>query len=63
MRTRQVRAAEYRSLAIAAGALAEASLLGHVRDKHERAAARWTTLAELDERPVEPAPAKLAASA
>ena len=51
-----VRAAEYRRLAIAAGALAEASPLAHVREKHEEAAARWTALALLDERPPQPAP-------
>lgn len=51
LRRRQARAIEYRRLAIAAGVLAEASLLAHVRGKHEEAAARWTALAILDERP------------
>ena len=57
MRTREVRAAEYRSLALAADFLAAASPLAHVREKHERAAARWTTLALLDEGSVRPGPA------
>jgi hypothetical protein len=48
---RDVRAAEYRRLATAAGALAEATPLPHVREKHETAAARWTELAILDEQP------------
>lgn len=51
VRKRQVRAAEYRRLALAADGLAQASLLSHVREKHEEAAARWTALAILDERP------------
>lgn len=49
---RQARAAEYRALAIAAGVLAETSLLAHVREKHQRAAARWTDLALLNEQPI-----------
>jgi hypothetical protein len=49
MRDRQLRAAEYRELASAARALADASPLAHVREKHEEAAARWTALAALDE--------------
>jgi hypothetical protein len=60
MRKKQVRAAEYRLLAQAADALAEASPLAHVREKHEQAAARWTELALLDERsaqtPIGPTP-------
>jgi hypothetical protein len=48
---RELRAAEYRRLAIAAGALAETSLLIQVREKHEQAAAQWTALAILDELP------------
>ncbi len=55
---RQARAAEYRRLALAAGDLAETSSLAHVREKHERAAARWTALADLDERPIEQPPAQ-----
>jgi hypothetical protein len=55
---RHVRAIEYRRLAIAANALAETSLLANVREKHEHAAARWTALALLDERPIEPRPAQ-----
>ena len=46
---RDVRAAEYRRLADAASALAQSSPLFHVREKHERAAERWTALAVLDE--------------
>ena len=51
MRNRDVRAVEYRRLATAAQALADASPLDHVREKHERAASTWAALAELDERP------------
>lgn len=50
---RQERAVEYRSRALAAQVLAEASLLANVRERHEAAAARWRDLAELDERSVE----------
>lgn len=56
MRKREVRAAEYRQLATAALDLAEASVLTHVREKHQKAAARWTALAILDERPVQSPP-------
>jgi hypothetical protein len=49
-RNRAVRAAEYRRLAVAASTLAEASVLGRVREKHEFAAASWLALAALDER-------------
>lgn len=52
---RATRAAEYRRLASAADRTAEASVLAHVREKHEQAAAQWTALALLDERPREPA--------
>jgi hypothetical protein len=55
---RQVRAAEYRRLALAADTLAENSLLAHVREKHELASARWTALAVLDEQPAQPRPAR-----
>lgn len=51
MRNRDVRAVEYRRLATAAQALADASPLAHVREKHETAANTWAALAELDERP------------
>ena len=51
MRNRDVRAAEYRRLATVAQGLADGSALAHVREKHEHAAATWTALAELDERP------------
>jgi hypothetical protein len=53
-RTRQLRAAEYRRLAIEAGARAESSPLAHVREKHEQAAAQWTALAVSEERPLQP---------
>lgn len=47
---RQVKAAEYRDRASDASALASASVLDHVREKHETAAARWIQLAALNER-------------
>lgn len=53
MRRRAGRAAEYRKMAEASTILMATSTLGHVREKHELAAARWTALAELDERPLE----------
>jgi hypothetical protein len=46
---RQTRAAEYRAYAKQAQALADASPLAHVREKHELAAARWEDLAVKDE--------------
>lgn len=49
MHRRLIRAAEYRRLAIMAGAMAETSLLDHVRGKHEAAAARWTALQLMNE--------------
>jgi hypothetical protein len=48
---RQARAARYRLQAGAEIALIESSSLANVREKHEMAAARWTALAEMDERP------------
>jgi hypothetical protein len=48
---RQARAARYRAQAGAELALIETSGLLNVREKHETAAARWTALAEIDERP------------
>lgn len=54
---RAVRAAEYRRLAQAASVTAEASVLDHVREKHEQAAAQWEALALLDERPAQPSAA------
>lgn len=48
---RQIRAAEYRDLAQQSSALAAASPLEHVREKHEQAAARWSLLAAMDESP------------
>ena len=50
---RQSRAAEYRELAEKSAALAAASPLDHVREKHETAALRWSVLAAADERPRE----------
>jgi hypothetical protein len=44
------RAAEYRRLELAARALADASVLDNVREKHELSAARWADLAHLAER-------------
>jgi hypothetical protein len=45
-----IKADEYRGRAIDSAALAEASVLDRVREKHELAAARWTELAGLQER-------------
>ena len=50
---RQVKAAEYRRLATQASALAVASPLAHVREKHELAADRWGVLAALEEPPAD----------
>jgi hypothetical protein len=55
-RMREVRAIEYRRLADVAGDLAKSSPLVNVREKHERAAAQWTALALVDERPVQMRP-------
>ena len=41
---------EYRRLALQATALAQASGLDHVREKHEKAALQWSELALLEER-------------
>ena len=49
---RLARAAQYRLLAGAQEALVQSSTLPQVREKHELAAARWTALADLDERPM-----------
>jgi len=49
---RQARAAKYRVQADAELALIGAASLANVREKHEMAAARWSALAELDERPL-----------
>lgn len=46
----QIKANEYRGRALDASALAEASPLERVREKHELAAATWTELAALQER-------------
>jgi len=59
MRNRDVRAVEYRRLATAALAMADASALAHVREKHEHAAATWAALAELDERPSNQEPGRV----
>jgi hypothetical protein len=51
-----IRAADYRDKAHNASVLAGASALAHVREKHERAAAVWTGLADMEERvPARPA--------
>ncbi len=50
MSRKQTRADEYRRLADVATALAEASPLDNVREKHELAAEKWTNLAKLDDR-------------
>jgi hypothetical protein len=46
----RIKAADYRSKAKAASALAEASALTLVRQKHASAASAWTELAEAEER-------------
>jgi hypothetical protein len=48
---KQVKAAEYRRFAAQATALAAASPLDHVREKHQLAADRWGALAALEEAP------------
>ncbi len=53
---RQIQATEYRGRAADASALAAASPLDHVREKHEMAAARWRALAELNESDDAPTP-------
>lgn len=50
-KARQTKIGEYSRLADNAMALAEASVLDNVREKHELAAARWRDLALLTERP------------
>lgn len=50
MLVRQAKAAAYHCRAVEATALAETSILDHVREKHEVAAARWRALAALNER-------------
>jgi hypothetical protein len=52
MLNRQIRAAEYRRLALEASTAARASALPNVREKHELAAERWGRLAALDEVPI-----------
>ena len=47
----ELRAVDYRDKARNAAALADASVLAHVREKHELAAATWTGLADFEERP------------
>jgi hypothetical protein len=54
----EVRAVDYRDKARHASALADASVLAHVRAKHTLAAATWTGLAESEERS-RPAPGEL----
>lgn len=46
---REARALEYRTREADSAALARDSTLDHVREKHQRAAARWGDLAALDE--------------
>lgn len=46
---RQAKSAEYRARADDAAALADASPLANVREKHQAAAVRWTELAVLYE--------------
>ena len=50
MHKKRIKAEEYRRLACDASALARASELDNVREKHELAAAQWTSLAEHEER-------------
>jgi hypothetical protein len=55
---RNLRSAEYRALADKAAALAAASPLDNVREKHTQAALQWTQLADMDDRRnADPAPA------
>jgi hypothetical protein len=50
MQTSQIRAHDYRAKARDATALAEASVLQRVRERHQLAASVWTELAETEER-------------
>jgi hypothetical protein len=50
----QRRAADYRAQARAASALARASVLQSVRDKHRSAASAWRRLAAFEERLLNP---------
>lgn len=54
MSSNQLRADEYRGRAAEATALAGASILDRVRERHEAAAVRWTDLARLNERQIQP---------
>jgi hypothetical protein len=56
---KQIKADEYRRLAGEASALARACGLDNVREKHELAAAQWTSLAEREERVPYAAPSTL----
>lgn len=47
---RDIKVADYRERAAQAAALAESSNLAHVREKHARAAATWSDLADIEER-------------
>lgn len=49
MQNKELRTTEYQARARDASALAEASVLDHVREKHERAATRWRELAAINE--------------
>ena len=47
---RDIKVADYRERAAQAANLAETANLAHVREKHARAAATWSDLADLEER-------------
>jgi hypothetical protein len=49
MQNKELRTTEYQDRARHASALAEASVLDHVREKHELAATRWRELAAMNE--------------
>ena len=57
MDKKQIKADENRRLGCEASAVGRASGLQSVREKHELAAARWTSLAEQEERVPSAAPA------
>ena len=57
----QSKADEYRDRAAVAAGLAEASGLARVREMHERAAASWTEMAELQDRAAQDSELRLAA--
>jgi hypothetical protein len=57
----QDKADDYRGRAAIAAGLAEASVLARVREMHERAAASWTEMAELQDRAAQESDLRLAA--